>query len=71
MRQQARPTAPILHPGRVTPPITGPVISAAIQGNHAVLGVGPHLVVVDISNTDAPTVVGKTNIGLKELSDSE
>ena len=40
--------------------IGGATYAVAVQGNYAYIGVGPRLVILDISNPASPTVVGKT-----------
>ena len=41
----------------------GGVVSAVfVEGNHAYVGVGPHLVILDISDPVNPTEVGRTNV---------
>ena len=42
--------------------IGGVSYAVAVQGNYAYLGVGPRLVVLDISNPANPTVVGQTEV---------
>ncbi len=39
--------------------VGGPAKGLAVQGNYAYMGVGPSLVVVDITNSNSPTQVGK------------
>lgn len=41
--------------------IGGATYTVAMQGNYAYIGVGPRLVILDISNPASPTVVGETS----------
>ncbi|TEU11421.1 MAG: hypothetical protein E3J25_08095 [Anaerolineales bacterium] len=40
--------------------IGGPTYAVAVQGNYAYIGVGPRLVVLDVSNPARPSVAGQT-----------
>jgi hypothetical protein len=40
--------------------VGGVILAVAVQGKYAYTGVGPRLVILDISNPASPTVVGKT-----------
>jgi len=40
----------------------GSTCAVAVQGNYAYIGVGPRLLVLDISNPDHPAVVGQTGV---------
>ncbi len=42
--------------------IGGPVRAVAVQGRYAYIGVGPRLVVVDVSNPAAPRKVGESGV---------
>ena len=42
--------------------IGGTVQDVAVQGDYAYIGLGPRLVVLDISNPVTPTLVGRTEI---------
>jgi hypothetical protein len=42
--------------------ISGATFAVAVQGNYAYIGVGPRLVVLNISNKASPVMVGQTNI---------
>ena len=42
--------------------IGGPTFAVAVQSHYAYIGVGPRLVILDISNLAAPSVVGQTDV---------
>ena len=42
--------------------IGGPVYAVALQGNYAYVGVGPRLVILNVSDVAHPVVVGQTDI---------
>jgi hypothetical protein len=60
------PVAAVAASGRVLPEIVGQIggssYAVAVQGDYAYLGVGPRLVVLDISDPSDPTMLGQTDI---------
>ena len=42
--------------------IGGETYAVAVQGNYAYIGVGPRLVILDVSNPALPAVVGQTGV---------
>jgi len=64
------PTATATPTPRTEPPVGiefvaqvgGPVLAVALQGNHVYIGIGPRLVIVDVSDPCLPAVDGQTGL---------
>ncbi len=49
--------------------IGGPTYAVAVQGNYAYVGIGPRLVVLDVSNPADPTMAGQTALLADSVQD--
>jgi hypothetical protein len=62
----AGPVGAVSASPRVLPEIVGQIggssYAVAVQGDYAYLGVGPRLVVLDISDPSDPTMLGQTDV---------